>query len=85
MDLKGRDFLKLLDFTGEELAELIDLSARFKQMKNSGIAHRYCEGKNIALIFEKTSTKDALQLRSGRQGPRHGYDLSRPLRFADRP
>lgn len=57
MDLKGRDFLKLLDFTGEELAELIDLSARFKQMKNSGIAHRYCEGKNIALIFEKTSTR----------------------------
>ncbi len=55
--LKGRDFLKLLDFTTEEITELIDLSEDLKAKKKSGIPHKYCEGKNIALIFEKTSTR----------------------------
>ena len=55
--LKGRDFLKLLDFTSEEIGKLIDLAAELKAKKKAGIPHRLCEGKNIALIFEKTSTR----------------------------
>ncbi len=57
MNLKGRSFLKLLDFTPEEIVGLIDLAAELKQKKKAGIPHRLCEGKNIALIFEKTSTR----------------------------
>lgn len=57
MDLKGRDFLKLLDFTPEEITYLLDLAAELKAKKKAGIAHRMCEGKNVALIFEKTSTR----------------------------
>ena len=55
--LKGRSFLKLLDFTPEEISSLIDLAAEFKAQKKAGIAHDICKGKNIALIFEKTSTR----------------------------
>ncbi|MBQ7751855.1 MAG: ornithine carbamoyltransferase [Clostridia bacterium] len=57
MNLKGRSFLKLLDFSKEEIEYLLDLSASLKEKKKSGIPHRLCEGKNIALIFEKTSTR----------------------------
>lgn len=57
MELKGRNFLKLLDFTSEEIEYLIDLAADLKAKKKSGIPHRIHEGKNIALIFEKTSTR----------------------------
>ena len=57
MNLKGRDFLKLLDYTSEEILGLIDLSADLKAKKKAGIPHRLCEGKNVALIFEKTSTR----------------------------
>ena len=57
MNLKGKSFLKLLDFTSEEIEYLIDLAADLKQKKKAGIPHRICEGKNIALIFEKTSTR----------------------------
>ena len=57
MNLKGRDFLKLLDYTPEEVAYLIDLAAKFKAEKKAGIPHKILEGKNIALIFEKTSTR----------------------------
>ena len=57
MNLKGRDFLKLLDYTPTEIAYLIDLAAQLKSQKKAGISHRLCEGKNIALIFEKTSTR----------------------------
>lgn len=57
MDLKGRDFLKLLDFTSEEIDGLICLAADFKAKKKAGIPHRIHEGKNVALIFEKTSTR----------------------------
>lgn len=55
--LKGRDFLKLLDFTPEEINKLIELASELKAKKKAGIPHRLCEGKNIALIFEKTSTR----------------------------
>ncbi len=57
MDLRGRDFLKLLDYTSEEIFYLVDLAASLKQAKRDGTPHRYCEGRNIALIFEKTSTR----------------------------
>ena len=57
MDFKGRDYLKLLDFTGEEIACLLNLAAELKAKKKNGIAHDRLRGKNIALIFEKTSTR----------------------------
>ena len=57
MNLKGRHFLKLLDFTSDEIGQLLDLAAQFKAKKKAGIVHRIHEGKNIALIFEKTSTR----------------------------
>ena len=57
MNLKGRDFLKLLDFSSEEIAYLLDLAADLKAKKKAGIPHKLCEGKNIALIFEKDSTR----------------------------
>lgn len=55
--LKGRDFLKLLDYTPAEMEALLDLAAELKYKKKNGIAHDYFKGKNIALIFEKTSTR----------------------------
>lgn len=57
MNLKGRDFLKLLDYTPEEIEYLIDLAADLKAKKKAGIPHRLCDGKSVALIFEKTSTR----------------------------
>ncbi len=57
MNLKGRDFLKLLDYSSEEIAYLVDLSLDLKKKKKAGIAHDVFKGKNIALIFEKTSTR----------------------------
>lgn len=57
VNLSGRSFLKLLDFSTEEIQYLIDLSAEFKRMKLAGVPHRYLEGKNIVLLFEKTSTR----------------------------
>ena len=60
MDLsnfKGKNFLKLLDFSAEEIVQLIDFACELKAQKKQGIPHRMCEGKNIALIFEKTSTR----------------------------
>ena len=57
LNLKGKDFLKLLDFSGEEIMGLIDLASSLKTEKKLGKPHRLCEGKNIALIFEKTSTR----------------------------
>ena len=53
----GKSFLKLLDFTPDEIGQLIDLAADFKAKKKAGIPHRLCEGKSIALVFEKTSTR----------------------------
>lgn len=57
MDLKGRDFLKLLDFTTEEIQYLLDLAKELKEKKKKGILVDTLRGKNIALIFEKTSTR----------------------------
>ncbi len=57
MNLKGRDFLKLLDYTPEEIGDLLDLAARLKAKKKAGELHDVLRGKNVALIFEKTSTR----------------------------
>ena len=57
MVITNKHFLKLLDFTPEEISYLIDLSADLKSLKKSGTPHRLCDGKSIALIFEKTSTR----------------------------
>ncbi len=57
MNLTGKHFLKLLDFTSAEIEGLIDLAAELKAKKKNGILHEECKGKNIALIFEKTSTR----------------------------
>ena len=57
MNLHGRDFLTLLDYSPEEILALLDLAAEFKAKKKAGVPHRLHEGKNIALIFEKTSTR----------------------------
>lgn len=56
-NLSGRNFLKLLDFTSEEIRYLIDLSKELKRLKLAGTPHNYLEGKNIVLLFEKTSTR----------------------------
>ncbi len=57
MNLKGRNFLTLKDFMPEEIVGLVDLAAEYKQKKKQGILHDTLRGKNIALIFEKTSTR----------------------------
>ena len=57
MNLKGRDFLTLLDYTPEEIAYLVDLAAELKAKKKAGVLHDVLRGKNVALIFEKTSTR----------------------------
>ena len=57
MDLKGRNFLKLLDYTPEEMEYLLDLAAELKEKKKNGILVDTLRGKNVALIFEKTSTR----------------------------
>ena len=57
MNLKGKDFLKLLDFSPEEIEYLLNLAAELKAKKKAGETHELCKGKNVALIFEKTSTR----------------------------
>ncbi len=56
-NLSGRHFLKLLDFSSSEIRYLLDLSKQFKELKLTGTPHKYLEGKNIVLLFEKTSTR----------------------------
>ena len=69
MNLKGRNFLKLLDFTPEEIAGLLALAADFKAKKKAGISHKIHEGKNIALLFAKDSTRTRCAFEVA------GYDL----------
>ena len=75
--MKGRDFLKLLDFTPAEIMQLIDLAADLKAKKKAGIPHRMCEGKNIALIFEKTSTRTRCSFEVA------AYDLGMGVTYLD--
>ena len=75
--LAGKDFLKLLDFTPEEIERLIDLAADLKDKKKKGIPHKLCEGKNIALIFEKTSTRTRCSFEVA------AYDLGMHVTYLD--
>ena len=75
--MKGRNFLKLLDFTPAEIMQLIDLAADLKAKKKAGIPHRLCEGKNIALIFEKTSTRTRCSFEVA------AYDLGMGVTYLD--
>ena len=77
MNLKGKSFLKLLDFTPEEISYLIDLAAKLKAEKKSGTKHKLCEGKNIALIFEKTSTRTRCSFEVA------AYDLGMNVTYLD--
>ncbi|MBR3560017.1 MAG: ornithine carbamoyltransferase [Oscillospiraceae bacterium] len=77
MSLKGRNFLKLLDFTPEEIQYLIDLAADLKAKKKAGIPHRSCKGKSVALIFEKTSTRTRCSFEVG------AYDLGMHAVYLD--
>lgn len=77
VNLSGRSFLKLLDFTNEEVKYLVDLGQQFKNMKRSGIAHKYFEGKNIVLLFEKTSTRTRCSFEVA------GHDLGMGVTFLD--
>ena len=77
MDFKGKSFLKLLDFSPAEIACLIDLASELKQKKKAGIPHRLCDGKNIALIFEKTSTRTRCSFEVA------AYDLGMGVTYLD--
>ena len=69
MNLKGKNFLKLLDFTPEEIGGLLDLAAELKAKKKAGIPHALCQGKNVVLLFEKDSTRTRCAFEVA------GYDL----------
>ena len=77
VNLSGRSFLKLLDFTPEEITYLVDLSEELKRKKRAGEAHRYLEGKNIVLLFEKTSTRTRCSFEVA------GHDLGLGVTYLD--
>ncbi len=75
--LKNKDFLKLLDFSPEEIAYLLELAAELKAKKKAGIPHALCQGKSIALIFEKTSTRTRCAFEVA------GHDLGMGVTYLD--
>ena len=77
VNIAGRSFLKLLDFTPDEIRYLLKLSKNFKDMKRAGIPHRYLEGKNVVLIFQKTSTRTRCAFEVG------AYDLGMGVTYLD--
>jgi len=77
MDLHGRDFLTLLDYSPEEIEGLLELAAELKAKKKAGIPHKIHEGKNIALIFEKTSTRTRCAFEVA------GHDLGMGVTYLD--
>lgn len=77
ISLSGRNYLKLLDFTPDEIRYLISLAKRFKALKLAGTPHRYLEGKNIVLLFEKTSTRTRCSFEVA------GHDLGLGVTYLD--
>ena len=77
VNVRGRSFLTLLDYTPAEINYLLELSAEFKRMKRNGVPHRYLEGKNIVLLFEKTSTRTRCAFEVG------GMDLGMGVTYLD--
>ncbi|MEI3607323.1 ornithine carbamoyltransferase [Pseudogracilibacillus sp. SE30717A] len=62
---KGKDFLQISDFTKQELIEIIDFAIKLKNMQKAGQPHRYLEGKTLAMIFEKSSTRTRVSFETG--------------------
>ena len=56
-NFRGKNFLRLIDFSSQDIRYLLEMAKNFKSMKRAGVPHRYLEGKNIVLLFEKTSTR----------------------------
>ena len=77
INLNGRNFLKLLDYTTDEIRYLLDLSKDFKNKKKNNIDHKYLKGKNIVLLFEKTSTRTRCAFEVA------GYDLGMGVTYLD--
>ncbi len=77
MNIKNRHFLKLLDYTPAEIQGLLDLAAELKEKKQNRVPHKLCEGKNIALIFEKTSTRTRCSFEVA------AYDLGMGVTYLD--
>ncbi len=77
VNLSGRSFIRLLDFSTEEIEYLLKLSKNFKDMKRAGVPHRYLEGKNIVLLFQKTSTRTRCAFEVG------GMDLGMGVTYLD--
>ena len=65
VDLRGRDFLKLLDFTPKEIEHLLKVSATLKKQKHKGESHRHLRGKQVVLLFEKDSTRTRCSFEAG--------------------
>ncbi|MBQ9485043.1 ornithine carbamoyltransferase [Candidatus Saccharibacteria bacterium] len=77
MDFSGKDFLRILDFSEEELRYILDVAKKFKEMKHAGQNHKYFPNKNIAIIFEKTSTRTRCAFEVA------GYDLGMNVTYLD--
>ena len=77
LNISGRSVLTLLDFTSEEIEYMLDLAKNFKDMKRAGYPHRFLEGKNIVLLFEKTSTRTRCAFEVG------GMDLGMGVTYLD--
>ena len=77
MDFKGRDFLRILDFSEAELRYILDVAKKFKEMKRIGKSHKCFPGKNIAIVFEKTSTRTRCSFEVA------GYDLGMGVTYLD--
>ncbi|KXO16892.1 ornithine carbamoyltransferase [Peptoniphilus sp. GNH] len=76
-NFRGKSFLKLIDFSSDDIRYLLELSKDFKSMKRAGVPHKYLEGKNIAIIFEKTSTRTRCSFEVA------GYDLGMGVTYLD--
>ena len=77
MDFLGRDFLRILDFSENELRYILDVAKQFKKMKHAGENHKYFPNKNIAIVFEKTSTRTRCAFEVA------GYDLGMGVTYLD--
>ncbi|MDE7220506.1 MAG: ornithine carbamoyltransferase [Oscillospiraceae bacterium] len=77
VNIRGKHFLKLLDYSPAEIRYLLDLAKNFKDMKRAGTPHKYLEGKNIVLLFEKTSTRTRCSFEVA------GYDLGMGVTYLD--
>ena len=77
VNVRGRSFLTLLDYSPDEIRYLLDLAKEFKRLKRNGVPHRYLENKNIVLLFEKTSTRTRCSFEVA------GYDLGLGVTYLD--